>query len=465
MEPFVSFLGLFVMMFLAWLMSSHKRIVNLRVVIGGLALQFALAWLVLRTPGGRAFFDFAGKAFNELLACVDAGSRFVFGEEYTRYFFAFRILPTIIFFASLMSLLYYLNVMQVVIRALAWIMQRTLRTSGAETLSTSANIFVGQTEAPLVVKPYVGSMTNSELMCIMIGGFATTAGGVLAVCVGMGVDAGHLMAASVIAAPATILIAKLMQPETERPVTANADVEQPKSPAANAVDAITLGAGEGLMLAFNVAACLIVFLALIELVNRLMAWSAMSYAGYMASSLDSTLQTGLGTGAGSRSAAAFADSLGRQFADVFSLQRLFGWIFAPLAYVLGMGWEDAKKVGELLGIRMIANELVAYGQLTAWMNQTASGDPVLSQRAIILATYALSGFANFSSIGIQVGGIGPMAPHRQKDIARLGLRAMLGGTLATLMTACVAGVFLTDDDIARHAENMRQWRIAQGGGS
>jgi concentrative nucleoside transporter, CNT family len=363
-----------------------------------------------------------------------------------------------------MSLLYYLNIMQVVIRGLTWVMQRTLRTSGAETLSTSANIFVGQTEAPLVVKPYIGSMTDSEIMCIMVGGFATTAGGVLAACVGMGIDAGHLMAASVIAAPATILISKLIQPEVDRPVTADADVEQPKSPASNAVDAVTLGAGEGLMLAFNVAACLIVFLALIELINRLMTWSAMSFGGLVAASLDSTLQSHFGKGPGSTATAIFADSFGRNFADGFSLQRILGWVFSPLAFVLGVGWEDAKKVGELLGIRMVTNELVAYSQLSQWMaaSATANADPVLSQRAMILATYALSGFANFSSIGIQVGGIGPMAPHRQKDIARLGLRAMLGGTLATMMTACVAGVFLSDDDMARHAENLRNWKIMTG---
>jgi CNT family concentrative nucleoside transporter len=461
MESSVSFLGLFVMMFLAWLMSSNKRVVNLRVVIGGVGLQFALAYLVLRTSGGRAFFDAAGNAFNELLGCVDAGSKFVFGDEYARYFFAFRILPTIIFFAALMSLLYYLNVMQVVIRALAWIMQRTLKTSGAETLSTSANIFVGQTEAPLVVKPYVGSMTDSELMCIMVGGFATTAGGVLAVCVGMGVDAGHLMAASVIAAPATILIAKLIQPETERPVTLDADVEQPKSPASNLVDAITLGAGEGLMLAFNVAACIIVFLALIELINRLLAWSAMEFGHFTAYAMDSTLREGLGGALGAKSSALFGEAVGRDLGSSFSLQKMLGWAFAPLAWVLGMGWADAKKVGELLGIRMMANELVAYAQLSDWMKQsTVTGEPVVSQRAMILATYALSGFANFSSIGIQVGGIGPMAPHRQKDIARLGLRAMLGGTLATMMTACVAGVFLTDADVADHAARMKQnWNI------
>jgi concentrative nucleoside transporter, CNT family len=464
MEPFVSFLGLFVLMFLAWLMSSNRNVVNLRVIVGGLLLQFAMAYLVLRTRPGQAFFEAAGRAFNELLGCVDAGSRFVFGDEYTRYFFAFRILPTIIFFAALMSLLYYLNIMQVVIRGLTWVMQRTLRTSGAETLSTSANIFVGQTEAPLVVKPYIGSMTDSEIMCIMVGGFATTAGGVLAACVGMGIDAGHLMAASVIAAPATILISKLIQPEVDRPVTADADVEQPKSPASNAVDAVTLGAGEGLMLAFNVAACLIVFLALIELINRLMTWSAMSFGGLVAASLDSTLQSHFGKGPGSTATAIFADSFGRNFADGFSLQRILGWVFSPLAFVLGVGWEDAKKVGELLGIRMVTNELVAYSQLSQWMaaSATANADPVLSQRAMILATYALSGFANFSSIGIQVGGIGPMAPHRQKDIARLGLRAMLGGTLATMMTACVAGVFLSDDDMARHAENLRNWKIMTG---
>ena len=226
-QRLVSGFGLFVLMFLAWTMSVRKRIIPWRIIGGGLAMQFAMAWLVLRTAAGRAFFEFAGTAFDALMGCIDAGSQFVFGDEFRRFFFAFKILPTIVFFSALMSLLYYLGFMQAIIRLFSTLMQRTLGTSGAESLSTAANIFVGQTEAPLVVKPYVAKMTDSELMCIMVGGFATTAGGVLALCVGMGIDAGHLMAASVIAAPATIVVAKLMQPEVGTPETARSDAVMP----------------------------------------------------------------------------------------------------------------------------------------------------------------------------------------------------------------------------------------------
>jgi concentrative nucleoside transporter, CNT family len=443
--PAVSFLGMFVLMLLAWGMSAHKRIIPWRIVAGALALQFAMAWLTLRTDAGRAFFQFAGGTFDALLGCIDAGSSFVFGEEFRRYFFAFRILPTIIFFSALMSLMYYMGVMQAIIRVFSTVMQKTLGTSGAESLSTAANIFVGQTEAPLVIKPYVAKMTQSELMCIMVGGFATTAGGVLAMCVGMGLDAAHLMTASVIAAPATILFAKLMQPEIETPETARSDAVQPKSPSANAIDAITAGAGEGLSLALNVAACLIAVLALLAAANGAIAFVAERLGRWAAAwSLGENPALGF-----------LRDAIGRDWAGLVTLEKILGWVFAPLAWCLGMAWADALLVGELLGVRMLSNEVVANGRLAQWM---VADKPPISPRAAILATYALAGFANFSSIGIQVGGIGPLAPERKGDIARLGLRAMLAGTLATMMTACVAGVVMTDADIADHHKNVAKKR-------
>jgi CNT family concentrative nucleoside transporter len=463
MESSISFLGLFVLMFLAWLMSSHRGIIHWRIVIFGLLLQWVLAYLTLRTVWGRAFFEMFGAGFNNLLGCVDAGSRFVFGDEYARYFFAFRILPTIIFFASIMSLLYYLGVMQAVIRVLSDIMQKTLGTSGAETLSTSANIFVGQTEAPLVVKPYIGTMTQSELMCVMVGGFASTAGGVLALGVSMGLDAGHLMTASVISAPATILIAKLMQPEIENPVTLGIKAEQPKSPADNAIHAVTMGAGEGVALALNVAACIIAFLALIALVNGVLGWLGSQTGAWMARQLRGEILATFGLSVGESIQTLLASAFSKTGGSFITLEQILGWMFAPLAWLMGLSWSDSIRVGELLGIRMAANEVVAYAKLSEWM--TRPGDPIISQRAMVLATYALSGFANFSSIGIQVGGIGPMAPHRQKDLARLGMRAMLGGTLATLMTGCVAGMFLNETDLAQHQQHMQEWKALQKPGS
>ncbi|HVJ81312.1 MAG TPA: nucleoside transporter C-terminal domain-containing protein [Planctomycetia bacterium] len=459
MDSLISIFGIFVVMTLCWSMSPARRVVAWRVVVGGLALQFALAFLTLRTAWGQAFFQWAGELFNVLLGYVSAGSEFVFGKAYREHFFAFQILPTIIFFSALMSFLYYLGVMQALIRFLSDVMQKTLGTSGAETLSTSANIFVGQTEAPLVVKPYIGDMTKSELMTIMIGGFATTAGGVLAACVAMGMDASHLMAASVIAAPATIVVAKLMQPELETPLTLGKDAKQPESPAENAVHAITMGAGEGLSLAFNVAACLIVFIAAIAAINGVLGWICGHVGDWSARRVlagDATAMNELPVAARGLIAVSlerFPDAVAKDWASFWTLERLFGYAFAPLAWCIGMSWSDALRVGELLGVRMISNELIAYSQLENWMKAAPDARPI-SDRAIILATYALSGFANFSSIGIQVGGIGPMAPHRQKDLARLGFRAMLGGTLATMMTACVAGVFLTDQDVAAYRKKL-----------
>jgi CNT family concentrative nucleoside transporter len=300
-------------------------------------------------------------------------------------------------------------------------------------------------------------MTQSELMCVMVGGFASTAGGVLALGVSMGLDAGHLMTASVISAPASILIAKLIQPEVETPETLGTRAAQPKSPADNAVHAITMGAGEGVWLALNVAACIIAFLALIAMANGILAWLGGFTGRFLAARLGGEFIAALGPSLGDTASGILASAWSKAGSSLISLEQLLGWIFAPLAWLMGLAWHDAIKVGELLGIRMAANEVVAYAKLSEWMR--APGDPVISQRAMVLSTYALSGFANFSSIGIQVGGIGPMAPHRQKDLAKLGFRAMLGGTLATLMTACIAGMLLSESDLAAHEEKMRAWRL------
>lgn len=406
MERYISAFGLFVMIGLAWLMSAHRRRVNWHLVAMGLLLQFGFAWLTLKTEPGRLTFDALGELFSKVLDFVDAGASFVFGKEFRNYFFAFRVLPTIIFFSSLMSVLYHLGVMQRIVKLMSWVMQRTMRTSGAESLSAAANIFVGQTEAPLVIRPYVARMTNSELMAIMVGGFATIAGGVMAAYVGMGIDAGHLMTASIISAPAGLLIAKVLQPEVDQPDTLGQVAAELPQTNSNVIEAAAEGASEGLKLALNVAAMLIAFLGLIALLDWCLA------------------------------------SIGRfYFAQTWSLSLLLGSLFSPLAWLMGVPRQDCMAVGELLGIRMVANEFIAYEKLAEWTKHPpASGE--LTERSRVLLTYALCGFANFGSIGIQIGGIGALAPERRSDLARLGLRAMLGGTLACFMTACVAGVLL-----------------------
>ncbi|MCH8828163.1 MAG: NupC/NupG family nucleoside CNT transporter [Planctomycetes bacterium] len=401
MQQLISLFGLFVMVGFAWLLSSNRRKIDLRIVVVGLLLQFALAYLALRTEAGEQFFKGAGVLFTSILACGDAGARFVFGVEFGKKLpeelFAFRVLPTIIFFSALMGLLFHLGVIQYVVRCIGWLMQKTLRTSGAESLSAAANIFVGQTEAPFVVKPYLDRMTKSELMAVMVGGFATVAGSVMAAYVKLGVKPEHLIAASLISAPAALLIAKVLQPEIDTPETAGfIQVKMPKT-ATNVFDAITTGATDGLKLALNVAAMLIAFLALIQLVNL-------------------GLQT---------------------INEDWTLSMILGRLFVPFAWLMGIESQDALRVGELIGTKVVANEFLAYVEF-----QRMVEDGLLTERSRIIATYALCGFANFSSIGIQIGGMGAIAPSRKKDLARLGLRAMIGGTLAAFMTACIAGVLI-----------------------
>lgn len=323
-------------------------------------------------------------------------------------YFAFTVLPTIIFFASLMTVLYHLKVMQVFVKGMAWVMQRTMQTSGAETLSASGNIFAGQTEAPLMIKPFVDRMTMSELHCIMTGGFATVAGSVMAAYVGMLVAyfpdiAGHLLAASVMSAPAAIVISKVMYPEDSEPETAGTLKADVPSPDVNVIEAATRGASEGLLLALNVGAMLLAFVALIYMADGIVGWAGGLFG-----------------------------------IEGLRLQQIFGWVLAPLAAVMGVPWKDATTIGSLLGIKTVLNEFFAYIQLANMLGEGSD----LSPRSIVIATYALAGFANFSSIAIQIGGIGGIAPSRKPDLAKIGLRAMIAGTLAAFMTATVAGALL-----------------------
>lgn len=414
MHRLISVLGILVFLGLAWLMSSHKRRVNPRIILGGLVLQFIFAAIILQTSYGSAFFDLLDSAFTTLLSCVSAGSEFVFGPGFAEHFFAFKVLPTIIFFSAFMSIFYYYGVMQFIVSLFARLMQVTLGTSGAETLSAAANIFVGQTEAPLVIRPYIITMTISELNAIMIGGFATMAGGVLAAYVDMGISAKHLLSASVMAAPAGLMIAKILQPEVDEPKTLGHVKIDVKDPSANVLEAVANGAVGGLQLALNVGAMLIVFLALIAFINLLLGWLG-AQLGYVAGE-------------------------GAQAAPTWSLNAALGWLFQPFAWLMGIEWKDCARAGELLGLKMAANEFIAYGRLAEWSK--AGSTVEISERTRQVMTYALCGFANFSSIGIQLGGIGGIAPERRGDLARLGMRAMLGGTLVAFINACVANIML-----------------------
>ncbi|MGH7446675.1 MAG: NupC/NupG family nucleoside CNT transporter, partial [Longimicrobiales bacterium] len=339
----------------------------------------------------------------------------------TGAYFAFNVLPTIVFFASLMTMLYYLGIMQAVVKGMAWVMMRTMKTSGAETLSAAGNIFLGQTEAPLLIKPYVAGMTMSELMAVMTGGFATVAGGVMAAFVGMLIFyfpdiAGHLMAASVMSAPAALVFAKIMWPETEEPATRGTLKVAVEKVDANVIDAAARGAGEGLYLAMNVGAMLLAFIALIALINALIGW----------------------IGDITHLADVFQNIGWLAPTQALNLESILGWLFAPLAWLMGVPWSDAPEIGTLLGIKTAVNEFIAYLQLSALL----AGDTDLSPRSVVIATYALCGFANFSSIAIQIGGIGGIAPSRRSDLARIGLRAMIAGSLAAFMTATIAGILI-----------------------
>lgn len=395
-------IGLLVIPGLAWLLSTHRWQVRWRTVATGIGIQFVLALLILKTAPGRAFFAGATEVVTGFLEFADEGSRFVFGQGFDLVPFAFRVLPTIIFFSSVVAVLYHLGVIQRVVKLFAVVMTTVMGTSGPESLSASANIFVGQTEAPLLIRSYVGKMTRSELMAVMTGGFATVAGGVMAAYVGMGISAGHLIAASVMSAPAALVMAKLMIPETETDrVSAKADFKV-RTPWANMIDAAAQGAGDGLKLALNVGAMLLAFIALVALVNGLLA----PVGGWI----------GL---------------------PGLNLEMILGFLFRPLAWVMGVPWAEADAVGTLLGLKTAANEFVAYSRF-----EEISAENQLSEKSRVIATYALCGFSNFSSIAIQIGGIGSIAPERKSELASLGLRAMIAGTLACLQTATIAGLLV-----------------------
>lgn len=414
--------GLAVLVGIAWLFSNNKRRVDWKLVVTGVSLQIAFAALVLLVPGGKDVFDSIGHGFVKVLSFVGKGSEFIFGSLMDTskfgFIFAFQVLPTIIFFAALMGVLYHLGVMQAIVRAMAWVITKVMRVSGAETTSVCASVFIGQTEAPLTVRPYIPKMTESELITMMIGGMAHIAGGVLAAYVGMlgGGDpeqqafyAKHLLAASIMAAPATLVIAKILVPEVGEPLTRGTVKMEVEKTTANIIDAAAAGAGDGLRLALNIGAMLLAFIALIALVNHPLIW--------------------LGDITG------LAAAIGKPT----DLSTLFGYLLAPIAWVIGTPWVDATTVGGLIGEKVVLNEFVAYAHLANIVNGKVAG-VVLTDQGRLIATYALCGFANFSSIAIQIGGIGGLAPERRADLARFGLRAVLGGSIATFMTATIAGV-------------------------
>jgi CNT family concentrative nucleoside transporter len=404
--------GVVAILGIGYLLSTNRRAIDLRTVVWGLSLQVVFALVVLRTPIGQRVFQTLGAGITRLLAFAGVGSAFVFGpigdteawprimravlgEEGARYgsIFAFQVLPTIIFIAALFAILYYFGVMQLIVRLFAVVMLRVMKASGAETLNVAASIFMGQTEAPLTIRPYLPRMTNSELMTVMTSGMAHISGGIMAAYILFGIEAQHLLTAVIMTAPGTLMMAKIFVPETEVPETMGTVKLEVERTDVNVIDAAGRGTSEGLQLALNVAAMLISFLALIALLNALLGLVGLS------------------------------------------LQMIFGWAFAPVAWSLGVPWRDAPTIGNLLGTRMAINEFVAYSQLGPLK-------PTLDPRSFTIATFALCGFANFSSIGIQIGGIGALAPTRRHDLARLGLRAMFAGTLANFMTATIAGFLL-----------------------
>ena len=406
MGSFLGVLGLFTLLSIAFAMSENRRAINIKTVVYGLIFQLIFALFILKTPFGAPIFSFLDNSINILIGFSSSGSDFLFksyidgvGFHPGLINFAFSTLPTIIFFSSLVAVLYHFGILQAIIKFIARRMQLTLGTSGSETLSVAGNIFLGQTESPLMVRPFVNKMTKSELMAVMTGGFATVSGGVLAIYVSWLTDiqgiAGHLLAASVMSAPAALVVAKIIYPETEESQTmgdVNVNIEQTNI---NAMEALSNGATDGLKLAANIAAMLIAFISFVAMINYFL-----SFAGT-------------------------------------SMEEIFGIIFRPLAWTMGVPWNEAQLVGMLMGKKIVLTELVAYGDL-----QNLIRDGMISERSAIISTYALCGFSNFASIGIQLGGIGAMAPERKKDLAKLVTKAMFGGAIASWLTATIAGLLL-----------------------
>ena len=408
MGRFTGILGILSMLALAFIFSTNRRAIRLKTVAWGLGLQFVFAIFVLRIDAGRIAFQKAGNAVTTLLGYAYAGSHFVFGDlakpGSQLGYFAFGVLPTVIFIAAFFAVLYHFGIMQIIIRVFAWVMTRVMGASGAESLNVAASIFMGQTEAPLTIRPFLPDLTRSELMTVMTSGMAHVSGGIMAAYIAFGIDPKHLLSAVIMTAPGTLLMAKMLVPETEQAKTAGKVVmsaeEEKTEKEENLLGAIARGTTDGLHLALNIAAMLISFLALIALTNGIMG-GIHNHIRYFP----------------------------------HSLEQVFGYIFWPIAWVIGIPAHDCGAVGNLLGIRMVLNELVAFSQL---------GDQktLLDRRTVTIATFALCGFANLSSIGIQIGGIGALAPNKRGELARLGFRAMIAGTMANLMSASIAGMLL-----------------------
>ncbi|MCB1061272.1 MAG: NupC/NupG family nucleoside CNT transporter [Calditrichaeota bacterium] len=416
MERLQSLIAIPILLGIAWLLSNNRKSFPWRVVLWGTGLQIVFAVLILWTPFGRDLFSALGDAVTKFLGYTLEGSSFLFGnmvkQEYQETFgfqFAFAILPTIIFFGSFMGVLYHFGIVQKVVKGLAWIMTRTMGTSGAESLSAAGNIFLGQTESPLLIRPFLNTLTRSELNAVMVGGFATVAGGVMAGYILLGVPAKHLLAASVMAAPGALVFAKIFFPEKEQPATAG-KLHMPEMPKqANVIDAAATGARDGLGLAVNVGAMLLAFIALIAVVNAFL---------------------GMVSG--------WFDGMGMTWFPE-SLREIFSYVLWPIGFILGVPVTECKDFAFLIGTKISINEFVAYVEMSTLMK-----DGALSPRTIMLASYALCGFANFSSIGIQIGGIGSLAPNRRTDLAQLGLKAMIAGAMVSLQTAAIAGVLSTE---------------------
>lgn len=415
MDILNSLLGIVVLLAIAFLFSNNKKAINIRTVVGALVIQFCFAALILYVPVGREALLAAAKGVSAVIAYGNDGISFVFGGLVSDkmfdvfggggFVFALRVLPPIIFFSALISVLYYLGIMQIVIRIIGGALQKVLGTSKSESMSAAANIFVGQTEAPLLIKPYIKSMTNSELFAVMCGGVASVAGAVMIGYAGMGVPLPYLIAASFMAAPGGLLFAKILHPQVESTKdTLEEDVNDEKP--SNVIDAAAVGTLSGMQLAMNVGAMLIAFIALIAMINGFIGWVA-ALAGF----------------------------------EGVTLQSIFGYVFQPLAWLIGVPWgQEAQVAGSLIGQKLIVNEFVAYADFANYLKPEAS--VVLSEKTIAIITFALCGFANLSSIAILIGGIGAMAPNRRGDIARMGVKAVLAGTLSNLMSAAIAGLFI-----------------------
>ncbi|QIW15334.1 nucleoside transporter NupC [Pasteurellaceae bacterium RH1A] len=413
METLNSLLGIVVLLAIAFVFSSNKKAINLRVVLGALAIQIGIGALILYVPAGRDALGATADGVGKVISYGNEGISFLFGGLVSDkmfevfggggFVFAFRVLPTIVFFSALISLLYYIGVMQWVIRIIGGGLQKLLGTSKPESMSAAANIFVGQTEAPLIVKPYIGKMTESELFAIMAGGLASIAGSVMAGYAGMGVPLAYLIAASFMAAPGGLLFAKILVPQTEqfRDELEEVDLDKP----ANVLDAVAAGAGAGMQLALNVGAMLIAFVALIALINGILG--------------------GVGGWFG--------------YGDL-NLGQILGWIFKPLAWAIGVPWNEAEVAGQMIGLKLAINEFVGYLEFAKYLGPEAP--MVLTEKTKAIISFALCGFANFSSIAILIGGLGAMAPNRRGDIARLGMKAVLAGSLSNLMSATIAGLFI-----------------------